>query len=561
MKTCFLTTLILSALTIFGLAQEMSMSLDFPAEHIEFFEKKIRPALSKHCYECHSEQGDKIRGGLLLDTRKAALQGGDSGPAVVPHNPGESLLYVAISYEDDSLEMPPKYQLPKDVVSDFKRWIELGAPDPRVSDTKPTRSSTYTNTIDVEKGRAEHWAYQKPVMPPPIASIAKGTDWAKHRIDEFIINALSAKGMTPSDDADPATLLRRISFDLLGLPPSPQMIRSFVSNYPNAPEQTLETTIDKLLASPQFGERWGRHWLDVARYAESSGKESNATFPYAWRYRDWVIDSFNADKPFDEMITEQLAGDLIEKEEGLSPGDKTIATGFLALGVKGLNERNVRQFRFDVADEQIDTTTRAFLATTVACSRCHDHKFDPIPMSDYYAMAGIFLSSETLFGTANAVQNRHQTELITLPTSYHGGGRDRNLAEMIEADFQLASLRERVDQRQTEIREARQAGDNEEASRLRAGLLGLTNQVQIRSTAIRAFDLDGKLIPRAMGMADRSEPFDSQILIRGEEDNATSERVARGLSRPFRPATSSTFQVIKAGGCRWQIGLPRRKIR
>ena len=514
-----------------------------PAAHLDFFEKKIRPALIKHCYKCHSEEGDKVRGGLLLDSRAAVLQGGDSGPAVVPGKINESLLYTAITYEDDSLEMPPKYQLPETVIADFKRWIELGAPDPRKSAAKPKRSATYTNTIDVEKGREEHWAYHKPVMP----SFEEESSWAKNQIDQLIESGLRKNELSPAPDASATALLRRLSFDLIGLPPSPEMIRIFSESYADDPDAAIARAASKFLDSPRFGERWGRHWLDAARYAESSGKETNATFPYAWRYRDWVIDAYNADKPFDEMITEQLAGDLLEKEKGLPPGDQTIATGFLAVGVKGLNERNRRQFRFDVADEQIDTTTRAFLAATVACSRCHDHKFDAIPMSDYYAMAGIFLSSDTFYGTTDAVQNQHQTELITLPSSYHGGGRDLSLGELIDREFQLSVIRERRDNQLEQIREARRMGNLTEANRLRGGILGLNNQLSIRRTVLGNYSENGNLIPRAMGMADRAEPFDSQILIRGEEDNPTAERVSRGFVQVIRTGDEEQISADQSG--------------
>jgi len=510
---------------------------DIPPGHLDFFEKKIRPALIKHCYECHSEEGDKIKGGLLLDTRDATLQGGDSGPAVVPGNLHESLLYTAINYEDGDLEMPPKYKLDESIIADFKAWIEMGAPDPRKSEAKKsTESPNYTNTIDIEKGRAGHWAYQKPAVPQ-----------SRVTIDSLIRKALDENGLSPAAPADGPTLLRRISFDLIGLPPSPEQIQAFTEAYEENPEVALKNTIDEFLASPQYGERWGRHWLDVARFAESSGKETNASFPDAWRYRDWVIDSFKADKPFNEMIADQIAGDLLEKESGKKPGDQTIATGFLAIGVKGLNELNTRQFRFDLVDEQIDTTTRAFLATTAACARCHDHKFDPVPMSDYYAMAGIFLSSNTHYGTIEGIQNRRPSDLITLPASYHGGGRDLSLAEMIDQEFQAANLKERLDQVQGEILQARQKGDNDEVNRLRLGVLALNNQLGLRKGRLAAYDDSGALLPKAMGLSDRKEPFDSQILIRGEEDNATTERVARGFLQVIRTGDEKQISADQSG--------------
>lgn len=521
----------------------MSMSPGHSQEQVDFFESKIRPMLIKHCYKCHSMDGDKIRGGLLLDTREASLQGGDSGPAVVPHNLDESLLYVAMTYEDDSLEMPPKYKLPDSVIADFRKWIEMGAPDPRKHAARSSDSLTYTNTIDVEEGRAEHWAYHKPLMPARPLIPEAMENWSRNGIDDFILAGLSEKGMTPSGDADAATLIRRISFDLIGLPPSLKMVRSFTATYNSDPDKAVRDAVDHLLEQPQFGERWGRHWMDVARYAESTGKESNATYPYAWRYRDWVIDAYNRDLPFDKMITQQLAGDLLED----STGDGAIATGFLALGVKGLNERNNRQFRFDVVDEQIDTTTRAFLGTSAACARCHDHKFDPIPMSDYYSMAGIFLSSEVYFGTSNAVQNSHATELLGLPASYQLETGRVSLGDMIDQEFQLSLIKERRDEQVAAAREARRAGNNEEANRIRAGLLALNNQIAMRTAALDSFDENGLRKAYAMGMADSREPFDSQILIRGEEDNATKERVSRGFLQVIRTGDERQISADQSG--------------
>jgi cytochrome c553 len=465
----------------------MSEMNSLSQEQVEFFEKKIRPALVEHCYKCHAEEGDKIKGGLLLDTRASSQAGGDSGPAVVPFDLAESLLITAITYEDSSLEMPPKYKLDDSVIADFRKWIEMGAPDPRERRSTTGPPEEYTSTIDIEEGR-KHWAYEAPVKPA-VPARPKGSDWDRNAIDAFVRTGHEKTGLTPAPDTDPRTLLRRLCFDLVGLPPTSKQVENFVAAYGADPEKAIGDAVDHLLASPRFGERWGRHWMDVARYAESTGKEVNATYPHAWRYRDYVIDSFNEDKPFDRFITEQIAGDLLEAKGEKEAATNTVATGFLAIGTKGLNEQNSRQFRFDLVDEQIDTTTQAFLATTAACARCHDHKFDPIPMSDYYAMAGIFLSSDTLFGTAEALQNRKNTELIPLPSSMAGGDSEKSFGELINLELQRDMLRERFGEIQDEIREARVSGDNDEATRLRQQTLGL----------------------------------------RGEEDNPTSERAPRGF--------------------------------
>ncbi len=523
-------------------AQEMAMTNGDPtAPQIEFFEKKIRPALVKHCYKCHAEEGDKIKGGLLLDTRSGIRKGGDSGPAVVPGDLNESLLIAAISYEDSSLEMPPKYKLDDDIITDLKKWVKMGAPDPRASEKDNRPAQSYTNTIDIEKGR-EHWAYQAPSKPTVPATEAS-KKWARNGIDHFVYSKLAEEELEPSADTDPLTLFRRLSFDLTGLPPLIKPARAFEIAYKEDADRAVSEAVDRFLESPQFGERWGRHWLDVARYAESTGKEFNATLPHAWRYRDYVIDAFNADKPFDDFITEQLAGDLIDADDP----EKIVATGFLAIGTKGLNETNARQFRFDLVDEQIDTTTRAFLGTTAACARCHDHKFDPIPMSDYYSMAGIFLSSDTLFGTTRNIQNRRSTELVSLPGSIDPGGSDKSLAEMIDLEFQAEVLRETIRETQQASQEARRSGDNETANQKRLQLVGLTNRIGALEGQIAAYTDSGERRTQAMGMRDREEPFDSQILIRGEEDKATVERAPRGFLQVIQTHDEAPISKHESG--------------
>ncbi|MDF1823819.1 MAG: PSD1 and planctomycete cytochrome C domain-containing protein [Verrucomicrobiales bacterium] len=513
-------------------------------EETEFFEKKIRPALVKHCYKCHAEEGDKVKGGLLLDTRETSLSGGDSGPAVVPFDLNESLLYLAITYEDSSLEMPPKYKLEEDVISDFKQWIEMGAPDPRDRQPKEGAPQEYTNTIDIDEGR-QFWAYQAPHNPEIPEQV--DANWVLQPIDHFVSQQHREKGLTPAADADARTLIRRLSFDLTGLPPSSAVVGSFVEAHNADRDHAIATAVKRLLDSPQFGERFGRHWLDVARYAESSGKEVNATFPHAWRYRDYVIDSFNADKPFDQFVLEQIAGDLLPANSAAQEAEHTVATSFLAIGTKGLNEQNARQFRFDLVDEQIDTTTQAFLATTAACARCHDHKFDPIPMSDYYAMAGIFLSSETLFGTAEALQNRKATDLIPLPAGAHSGTGVKPLAELIDLEFQKATLQENLDKLLTETREARRSGDGERATELRLQILRHQNQIGIADRILASYDDDGYPKPLSMGMKDLSSPFDSQILIRGEEDNPTDERVPRGFIQVVKTSDEEPISADESG--------------
>ncbi|MCS6850199.1 MAG: DUF1553 domain-containing protein, partial [Gemmataceae bacterium] len=359
---------------------------------VEFFEQKIRPVLVKHCYSCHSAEAKKVKGGLLLDTRAGMLKGGDTGPAVVPFKVEESLVIKALRH--DELAMPPSTKLPDDVIGDFERWIRLGAPDPRDGQLAVSKPA-----IDLEAGR-KFWSFQPlRATPPPTV---RDTAWPWTDIDRFLLAALEARGLKPTRDADRETLVRRVTIALTGLPPTPDELDEVCHDPSPA---WFERLVDRLLASPHFGERWGRHWLDVARYADSNGKDENLTFHEAFRYRDYVIQAFNTDKPFDRFLIEQLAGDLLPADSPQQRDEQLTATGFLVVGPKVLADRDVVKRRADVIDEQLDTMGRAFLGMTLGCARCHDHKFDPIPSSDYYALAGIFGSTRTLDGikAGNAV--------------------------------------------------------------------------------------------------------------------------------------------------------------
>ena len=355
-------------------------------EGLEFFETKIRPVLAKNCYACHSSAVKTPMGGLFLDTRTGMQKGGNSGPAIVPGKPEESLFIHAIRHE--GRKMPPSGKLSDSAIADFEKWVAMGAPDPRdglATDWKPS-------TIDIEKGR-KYWAFQTPRKPA--APKVKNGKWASQPIDRFLLAQMEKKKLTPVADADRATWLRRVTFDLTGLPPTPDEVDAFTRD---RSRDAYAKVVDRLLASERFGERWGRHWLDVARYAESVGRGRNYAFPYAWRYRDYVIDALNKDKPYDQFVKEQIAGDLLPAASEKQHNEQLIATGFLALGSHDLIEINPAVFRMDVVDEQVNATSRAFMALTVGCARCHDHKFDPIPTTDYYAMAGIFRSTEMLSG-------------------------------------------------------------------------------------------------------------------------------------------------------------------
>ena len=373
-----LTYLLLILCTLFASRIEAQ-----DANELAFFEKKIRPVLVQHCYKCHAADSKNVRGGLLLDTRAGIRKGGDSGPAVVPNKVDESLLIESLRY--DGYEMPPSGKLADDVIADFEKWVQMGAPDPRDGE-----SHAVSEGIDLEAGR-QFWSFQPP-KETPIPQV-KNADWPRGEIDRFTLSAMEDAGLVPADDADKRTLLRRVYFDLIGLPPTPEQIHAFLSD--ESP-QAFERVVDELLASPHFGERWGRHWLDIARYSDSTGGGRSLLFKVAWRYRNYVIDAFNRDTPFDRFIVEQIAGDLMPSANPEEQGRQLTATGFLTLGPTNYENQDKRQLRMDVVDEQIDTIGRAFLGMTIGCARCHDHKFDPIPTKDYYALAGIFRSTKSL---------------------------------------------------------------------------------------------------------------------------------------------------------------------
>ncbi len=374
---------------IFGLMVPAAFAQSSPKaapEDLEFFESKIRPVLAKNCYFCHSRESKTSRGGLVVDTREGIRLGGESGHAVVPGDPEASVLLQAVRY-DGTRKMPPMGKLPDSTIADFDKWIRMGAPDPREGAAPPPSSAR----VDFAKAR-EFWSFQPPKIAP--APAVKNKAWPRTPIDRFIAQKLEAKRLAPAADADRRTLLRRVSYDLTGLPPSPEEMDAFVQD---KSKDAFAKVVDRMLASERFGERWGRHWLDVARYAETTGRTRNQPFPVAWRYRDWVIDAFNRDKPYDRFIVEQIAGDLLDGD-ATEKDSYRVATGFLALGAHDLNELDKRQYEMDVADEQINAVSKSFLAMTAGCARCHDHKFDPIPTKDYYALAGIFRSTELLNG-------------------------------------------------------------------------------------------------------------------------------------------------------------------
>ncbi len=356
------------------------------------FESKVRPILVGRCYACHSA-ATKPAGFLRVDDRTGFFRGGDSGPAVVPGKPEASLLLQRIEHADPRRRMPRESPaLNAEEIATLKTWIAEGAVWP----VETLTVAPAKNTAGYPQLRAKHWAFQplqKPA-PPPVANRA----WPATAVDQFLLAKLEQKQLKPVGDADRLTLVRRVTYDLTGLPPTPAEVDAFLAD--RSPEAYAKL-VDRLLASPRFGERWGRHWLDVARYGESSGPSRNIPYPHAWRYRDYVLDAVNRDVPYNQFLREQIAGDLLPAATPAERDRLLIATGFLALGPKDVNQRFRERFQMDNVAEQIDTVTRSTVALTVSCARCHDHKFDPIPTADYYALAGIFTSTDDAAGVRN----------------------------------------------------------------------------------------------------------------------------------------------------------------
>jgi cytochrome c553 len=418
-------------------AQEPSR--ESPArEGLEFFEKKIRPALAGNCYACHSENGKKARGGLLLDSIEAMLKGGASGqPAIIPGDPEKSLLIKAIRYTDAKLQMPMGGKLPDQVIKDFEDWVKMGAPAPRGSSTVASNYPAY----DFDEAR-KFWSFQpvKDHRPPKV----KNEAWVKSPIDRFILAKLEAKGLRPAGDANKRVLIRRATFDLTGLPPAPEEVEAFLKD--GAPK-AFEKVIDRLLGSQAYGEKWGRHWLDVVRYADTAGDNSDYPVIAAYRYRNYVIESFNKDKPYNQFIREQIAGDILTRDAeppdiediDKSRQEKIIATGYLAIS-RRFGSRN-KEMNLTI-DDTIDNVSKTFLGLSVSCARCHDHKFDPIPQRDYYALYGVFNSIRYSFPGAEIYP--HPAEMVALVRGKEAENfyaRQKELSDIDDAIERLKSER------------------------------------------------------------------------------------------------------------------------
>jgi hypothetical protein len=473
---------------------------------VAFFESKIRPVLVDACYSCHSTAKDaNIKGDLRVDTRVGLLKGGSGGkPAVVPGNPDASTLVQAIRYGDPDLLMPPKKRLPPEVVKDFEAWVKMGAPDPRTDDPAATAvagpgiagaAHVYKAPApDSDEARA-HWAFRA-VQAPTVPDV-KDASWVKNDVDRFVLAKLEERGLKPADRADRRTLLRRATFDLTGLPPTPEEVDAFESD--GSPD-AFAKVVDRLLASPAYGERWGRHWLDVARYADTAGESSDYPVPQARKYRDYVIAAFNADKPYDRFVREQVAGDLLPAADEMQRREQIVATGFVATA-RRFSVRPEREVHLTI-DDTLDTTGKAFLGLSLSCARCHDHKFDPIPAADYYALYGIFAS--TRYPMPGCEEVKFQKDFVPL-------------LEPAEAEKVLGPYQAKLAAAEKEFAEAkrlrREARDQKEQDALRKRERDAQKQAE-------ALAGEAPQVEDAYAVVDGPSPADAAVQLRGEPFNA-----------------------------------------
>ncbi len=454
------------------LSAEAATPLAKPAssDQVQFFENKVRPILVNNCYKCHSSEAEKLKGGLSLEFKDSILKGGENGPAIVPGDPERSLLIKAVRYSDPDLQMPPKGKKLSDAdIDTLVTWIRMGAPDPRVASAGKTWA----------KDPRKHWAFQaiKRVSPPEV----QNTNWVANPIDQFVLGKLEQNGMKPSAPADKRTLIRRATFDLTGLPPTPEEVKAFVDD---TSSDAYAKVVDRLLASPQYGERWGRYWLDVARYSDTKGdvkKNREAPiYPNAWTYRDYVIRSLNDDKPYNRFLLEQIAGDKMPQDQNRTA---LAAEGFLTLGDR-FNENNN-----DIINDRIDVVCKGTMGLTVTCARCHDHKFDPVSQKDYYALHGVFNSSaepgeEPVLGTIK-------------PT-----------ADYMDYAKKRAALEQKLASLQQNARQRRKSGVKQKDIK--------KEETELQRDLTRLDVSHPGAPPRANALYDAIKPKDSHVFIRGE---------------------------------------------
>ena len=519
-----------------------------------FFDSKVLPILQSRCFECHSHT-HKIKGGLALDSKNGWQTGGDHGAAIIPGDLTKSHLIKAIRYLDPEMEMPPKGKLPATEISTLEQWVSMGAHDPRAP-----LVTAKARVIDLTEGR-KFWSYQpiRDHQPPMV----KDTTWPLTDVDRFILAKQEAAGLHPAPDADAYTLLRRVSLDLTGLPPTPQMMAELKSgeveksrgihappsspplylstSHPTASDRNYEAVVDKLIASPAFGERWARHWLDLTGYADQIGTSNNVFAEHAWRYRNYVIDAFNHDKPFSQFVREQVAGDLLAKHEHdpAKQAEMITATGFLVLGDVEIVAVDKLKMEHDLVDNQVSKIGTAFLGQTLGCVRCHDHKFDPIGLQDYYGIAGIFRSTDSTYKTDNGVWSSvHKTELPETPAQRNArrqrlADNDANLHHWeAERDTAAKSKADLDKQITSATKEAKPALEKQRDD--------LANKVKSLNGQIEHAKFFAPVAAKAFAVHDVAKPADMHITIRGNP-YALGDEVRRGT---LRVASWDVFPTI-----------------
>ena len=539
---------------LFAVACSTSLALandagEFSNDQIAFFESKIRPLLVEHCYECHAAGSKILQGGLRVDHRAGLLKGGDSGAAVVPKQAAKGLLIKALRHED--VKMPPKGKLPDSVIKDFETWIAMGAPDPRAADDRPVR------TIDLEEGR-KHWAFQ-PVTDPKLPSVTDAM-WPLVPLDRFVLARLDAKGLKPVADADRFTWLRRVSLDLTGLPPTPAEITAFVSD--QSP-QAFETVVDRLLNSRAYGERWARHWLDLTGYADMMGTSNNVFAEHSWRYRDYLLATYQKDKPFDRFVREQIAGDLMPAETTEERAENIVGTGFLMVGDVEIVEPDKAKLEADHIDTQVIKIGTSFLGMTLGCVRCHDHKFDPITIPEYYGIAGMLRSSPSThkipFGvwsilnstelpetpeqlvTRQKLEADHAAKLTGMKTEREKLEGEKNAVAKELAQLEQATTSATSGNSNEATKDV--AADQARKDSLKKRHDELTGQIQRLGPLIQHAEFFQSKVPKAFAMRDGDHPADMPIYIRGNP-YAPAAVVPRGT---IQVASWDKFPAIPAG--------------
>jgi Protein of unknown function (DUF1549)/Protein of unknown function (DUF1553)/Planctomycete cytochrome C len=525
-------------------------------EAVKFFEERVRPVLLQRCVECHGAK--KQKSGLRVDSLIALQRGGDHGPALNLDRPDDSLLLRVIG-PGQPFAMPPKDKLPPRERGDLQAWVRMGAPWPgAVVEARPNPEPGKPLFTELERS---FWAFRKPTEPalPQVRNKA----WVQSPIDAFILAGLEARGLQPAPPADKRTLIRRVTFDLIGLPPTPEEIDSFLKDDKS---DAFARLVDRLLASPRYGERWGRHWLDVARYADSNGMDENLAYGNAWRYRDYIIDAFNKDKPYDQLVVEQLAGDLLSPSpDPRVNAERLIATGFLCLGPKMLAEDDPVKMQMDVIDEQIDTIGRTFLGLTLGCARCHDHKFDPIPTADYYGLAGIFKSTRTMenFSVVARWQERpiasaedlarakvHQDRVTEART---------RLTTRLDAILRavVADLRQKQEAyaeasadlwRQAEVRRQRKPLMNDPQTATKPGVLRIEAENFDRGNVLKDFDNYGAKIGVILNKGALPNVAEYDVKLERAGVYALEIRHAAAEARPVRVSVNGQLVVAEAAG-------------